>query len=191
MLQKDKVKPQQDAQATRLRERLNKLIPNILTTKSEMGSTIRSIYVDQPPNETPLISHHTFSPESVLRQSAKSIEVIAPSSIPYVNKAYSVNSHPLSLTKTLPIPTPSLTQGFLQSLDNLVGRPKSRDVNSSQRSFLLQGSDRLKQPRPERYVRLLTKFLHENWYIIRIFLIAIGVIIGVLIFPPLIAGIFA
>lgn len=179
----------------RLADRLRDLVPNIVSTNLELQS-VRSVYTaDQLQNAaTPLISKHTFSPESIANHinrsnhTDKSINVVKShplSNTPLLNKAYSQVSQPMS-----PTATPSLTQGLLQSLDDIIGRPASRDVNSSQRSFLLQGSDRQKQPRPERYARLLTKFIHENWYWIRIGLIAVGVIIAVLIFPPLLAGIF-
>jgi hypothetical protein len=89
---------------------------------------------------------------------------------------------PIPLNRTYYDTTP---QNLLQNLNQIVGAPKERDVNSSQNSFLVSNVN--KYSKLERIPRIITKFIYENFYFLRWFLIIGAVLIGLLILPATIA----
>jgi hypothetical protein len=76
----------------------------------------------------------------------------------------------------------SQSSKIFKTLNDLVGRPASRDVNSSQRSFLI--SDLKRYSKLERIPRIITKFIQENWIWLRLLLIGGAVVLGVLVIGP-------
>ena len=76
--------------------------------------------------------------------------------------------------------------GLMNPVIEMVGGPDSREVQSSQRSFLLTPSQTKNQHKLERYARTITQFITQNWFWIKF----IFIIIGLALLPMLAGPIF-
>ena len=78
--------------------------------------------------------------------------------------------------------------GIVQGMTDLFGRPPTREILSSQRSWLLtrsQAGGEGRQHFLERFARIVTMFVMQNWFWIRFVFVAVGLALAPVLLGPL------
>lgn len=77
--------------------------------------------------------------------------------------------------------------GIVQSMTDLFGRPPTREMLSSQRSWLLTKSQAGggRQHFLERFARIVTMFVSQNWYWVRFIFVVVGLALAPILLGPL------